>query len=88
MSAFNAFNENTDNLASSSLGSSSLAAPAIELSLSQFEKPIEVDLEKFFEFSFGVSKAAKAYKRLASSVVPDGTRVVQIIVGFLGAQDP
>lgn len=56
MSAFNPFNPNTDNLASSSLGSSSLAAPAIELSLSQFEKPIEVDLEKFFEFSFDLAE--------------------------------
>ena len=51
MSAFNPFNPNTDNLASSSL-----AAPAIELSLSQFEKPIEVDLEKFFEFSFDLAE--------------------------------
>ena len=56
MSAFNPFNPNTDNLASNSLGSSSLGAPAIELSLSQFEKPIEVDLEKFFEFSFDLAE--------------------------------
>lgn len=51
MSAFNAFNENTDNLASDSL-----AAPTIELSLSRFEKPMEVDLEKFFEFSFDLAE--------------------------------
>ena len=51
MSAFNPFNQNTDNLASNSH-----AAPTIELSLSQFEKPIAVDLEHFFEFSFDLAE--------------------------------
>jgi hypothetical protein len=51
MSAFNASDENTDNLASNSL-----APPTIELSLSRFEKPIEVDLEQFFEFSFDLAE--------------------------------
>ena len=51
MSAFNPLNQNTDDLASNSL-----AAPTIELSLSQFEKPIAVDLEHFFEFSFDLAE--------------------------------
>ena len=51
MSAFNPLNENTDKLASNSL-----AAPTIELSLSAFEVPIEVDLENFFEFSFDLAE--------------------------------
>ena len=51
MSALNPFNQNTDNLAGNSL-----AAPTIELSLSRFEKPIEVDLEQFFEFSFDLAE--------------------------------
>lgn len=51
MSAFNAFNENIDHLASNSF-----ASPTIELSLSRFEKPIEVDLENFFEFSFDLAE--------------------------------
>ena len=51
MSAFTPFNQNTDNLAGNSL-----AIPTIELSLSQFEKPIEVDLEQFFEFSFDLAE--------------------------------
>ena len=51
MSAFNPLSQNTDNLASNSL-----AAPTIELSLSRFEKPITVDLEHFFEFSFDLAE--------------------------------
>lgn len=51
MSAFNAFNQNAENL-----GSNSIASPTIELSLSRFEKPIEVDLEAFFEFSFDLAE--------------------------------
>ncbi len=51
MSAFNAFNSNADNLESNFL-----SAPTIELSLSQFEKPIQVDLEGFFEFSFDLAE--------------------------------
>ena len=51
MSAFNPLSQNTDNLASNSL-----AAPTIELSLSRFEKPIAVDLEHFFEFSFDLAE--------------------------------
>ena len=51
MSAFNAFNQNADNLESSFP-----PAPSIELSLSPFEKPMEVDLEGFFEFSFDLAE--------------------------------
>ena len=51
MNAFNAFSQNTDNLAINSLDS-----PTIELSLSKFEKPITVDLEHFFEFSFDLAE--------------------------------
>lgn len=51
MSAFNAFNQNTGNL-----DDNSLAPPTIELSLSRFEKPIEVDLERFFEFTFDLAE--------------------------------
>ena len=51
MSAFNAFNPN-----SNSLASNSNARPTIELTMSRFEKPMEVDLEGFFEFSFDLAE--------------------------------
>ena len=51
MSASNTFHQNANDIASEAI-----AAPSIELSLSRFEKPIEVDLEKFFEFSFDLAE--------------------------------
>ena len=31
-------------------------SPTVELTLTRFEKPLEVDLERFFEFSFNLAE--------------------------------
>lgn len=36
--------------------SSVLAQPKIELTLTRFESPMEVDMERFFEFSFDLAE--------------------------------
>lgn len=36
--------------------SSILAQPKIELTLTRFESPMEVDMERFFEFSFDLAE--------------------------------
>jgi hypothetical protein len=51
MSAFNPLSQNDDNLKPDFL-----SAPSIELALSSFEKPMKVDLEGFFEFSFDLAE--------------------------------
>ncbi len=56
MNAFNAHPSNPSDPATSIPANALPPAPTIELTLSPSEKPLEVDLERFFEFSFDLAE--------------------------------